>query len=118
DGIRIDHPDGLRDPLQYFRRLRDHAPQAWIVAEKILEPGEFLRKEWPIEGTSGYDFLNSAMGVLVQPEGMRQLTRIYAEFTEEPVDFDLIAHEKKINVTQEALGSDVNRLTSLLVDIC
>jgi (1->4)-alpha-D-glucan 1-alpha-D-glucosylmutase len=118
DGIRIDHPDGLRDPLQYFRRLRDHAPDAWIIAEKILEPGEFLRQEWPIEGTSGYDFLNVALGVLVRPEGMKELTRIYAEFTNEPTDFPAIAHEKKINVTQEALGSDVNRLTSLLVEIC
>jgi (1->4)-alpha-D-glucan 1-alpha-D-glucosylmutase len=118
DGIRVDHPDGLRDPLQYFRRLRDHAPEAWIIAEKILEPGEFLREEWPIEGTSGYDFLNVALGVLVSPEGTRELTRIYSEFTTESTDFSSIAHEKKINVTQEALGSDVNRLTTLLVEIC
>jgi (1->4)-alpha-D-glucan 1-alpha-D-glucosylmutase len=118
DGVRIDHPDGLRDPAQYLRRLREHAPEAWIVAEKILEPGEFLRQSWPIEGTSGYDFLNVALGVLVWPEGMKQLNDIYEEFTSEPTDFHAIAHEKKINVTQEALGSDVNRLTSLLVDIC
>ncbi len=50
---------------EYLRRLREHAPEAWIVAEKILEPGEFLRESWPIEGTSGYDFLNVALGVLV-----------------------------------------------------
>ena len=81
DGVRVDHPDGLRDPLQYFRRLRDHAPDAWIIGEKILEPGEFLRESWPIEGTSGYDFLNVALGVLVEPEGMRKLTGIYEEFT-------------------------------------
>jgi (1->4)-alpha-D-glucan 1-alpha-D-glucosylmutase len=118
DGIRVDHPDGLRDPLQYFRRLRDHAPEAWIVAEKILEPGEFLREEWPIEGTSGYDFMNVALGVLVSAEGMQELNRIYSTFTGEPTDFAAIAHEKKINVTQEALGSDVNRLTTLLVEIC
>ena len=118
DGVRVDHPDGLRDPLQYFRRLREHAPEAWIVAEKILEPGEFLRESWPIEGTSGYDFLNVALGVLVSPEGMKELNAIYEEFTSEPADFRPIAHEKKINVTQEALGSDVNRLTTLLVEIC
>jgi (1->4)-alpha-D-glucan 1-alpha-D-glucosylmutase len=118
DGVRIDHPDGLRDPAQYLRRLREHAPEAWIVAEKILEPGEFLREDWPIEGTSGYDFLNVALGVLVWPEGMKKLNDIYEEFTAESTDFRAIAHEKKINVTQEALGSDVNRLTTLLVDIC
>jgi (1->4)-alpha-D-glucan 1-alpha-D-glucosylmutase len=118
DGVRIDHPDGLLDPAQYLRRLREHAPEAWIVAEKILEPGEFLRESWPIEGTSGYDFLNVALRVLVWPEGMKALNDIYEEFTAEPTDFRAIAHDRKINVTQEALGSDVNRLTTLLVDIC
>jgi (1->4)-alpha-D-glucan 1-alpha-D-glucosylmutase len=118
DGVRVDHPDGLRDPLQYFKRLRERAPEAWVIGEKILEPGEFLRENWPIEGTSGYDFLNVAAGVLVAPEGMMELNAIYGEFTKEPTDFHSIAHEKKINVTQEALGSDVNRLTSLFVEIC
>ena len=87
DGVRIDHPDGLRDPVEYFRRLREHAPDAWIVGEKILEPGEFLRESWPIEGTSGYDFLNVALGVLVSPEGMKELNEIYEEFTGEPTNF-------------------------------
>jgi (1->4)-alpha-D-glucan 1-alpha-D-glucosylmutase len=118
DGVRIDHPDGLRDPAQYLQRLRQQAPDAWIVAEKILEPGEFLRESWPIEGTSGYDFLNVALGVLVSPDGMKRLNDIYEDFTGEPGLFPAISHDKKINVTQEALGSDVNRLTTLLVDIC
>lgn len=118
DGVRVDHPDGLRDPLEYFRRLRDHAPDAYIVGEKILEPGEFLRESWPIQGTSGYDFLNVAAGVMVAPEGMMELSNIYGEFTGQPTNFHAVAHEKKINVTQEGLGSDVNRLTSLFVEIC
>jgi (1->4)-alpha-D-glucan 1-alpha-D-glucosylmutase len=118
DGVRIDHPDGLRDPLQYFRRLRERAGDAWIVAEKILERGEFLRPDWPVEGTSGYDFLNMALGLLVSPDGMNQLQQTYEDFTGECGSFAEIAHDKKINVTQEALGSDVNRLTSLLVDLC
>ena len=118
DGVRVDHPDGLRDPLEYFTRLRAAAPDAWIVGEKILEPGEFLRESWPIEGTSGYDFLNAVGGLLLRPEGMVELTRIYGQFTGQPTDFVAIAHEKKINVQQEALGSDVNRLTSLFVEIC
>ena len=118
DGVRVDHPDGLRDPLQYLRRLREHAPDAWIVAEKILEPGEFLRENWPIDGTSGYDFMNVVLGVLIEPEGMRALNHIYEDFTSQPVNFAAIVHDKKINVSQDALGSDVNRLTSLLVEIC
>ena len=118
DGVRVDHPDGLRDPLEYFRRLRERAPDAWIVGEKILEPGEFLREDWPIEGTSGYDFLNAVNGVLVHREGLAELSSIYVDFTAEPGDFEAVAHDKKIAVTQEALGSDVNRLTSLFVEIC
>ncbi len=118
DGVRIDHPDGLRDPLQYCQRLRNCAPDAWIVGEKILEPGEFLRENWPIQGTSGYDFLNTVMGVLVNPDGLRSMGRAYAKFTSEPTHFPTIAHDKKLAVTQEALGSDVNRLTNIFVDIC
>jgi (1->4)-alpha-D-glucan 1-alpha-D-glucosylmutase len=118
DGVRVDHPDGLRDPLEYMKRLRQHAPDAYVVGEKILEPGEFLRESWPIEGTSGYDFLNVAMGILVAPEGMAELTSVYSGFTGQPTEFPAIAHEKKIAVSQEALGSDVNRLTSLFVEIC
>jgi (1->4)-alpha-D-glucan 1-alpha-D-glucosylmutase len=118
DGVRVDHPDGLRDPKQYFIRLRQRAPDAWIIAEKILEPGEFLRKDWPIEGTSGYDFLNVCNALMIHPEGMQELTRIYGDFTQEPTDFDAIAHDKKISVAQEALGSDVNRLATLFLEIC
>jgi len=118
DGVRVDHPDGLRDPKQYLERLRERAPDAWIVGEKILEPGEWMRRDWPIEGTTGYDFLNVAMGVLVQGEGLKRLGEHYTAFTGDTMEFAVIAHDKKIVVTQEALGSDVNRLTSLFVDIC
>jgi (1->4)-alpha-D-glucan 1-alpha-D-glucosylmutase len=118
DGVRVDHPDGLRDPLQYFTRLRQRSPAAWIVGEKILEPGENLREEWPIEGTSGYDFLNVCSNWLMYPEGLKELTQIYRDFTQESIDFAAIAQDKKLNVEHEVLGSDVNRLASLFVEIC
>jgi len=118
DGVRVDHPDGLRDPEGYFRRLREQAPDAWIIGEKILESGEWLRQEWPIHGTSGYDFLNVCNGLLVHGPGLEEMTTIYSDFTHEPIDFEDVAHEKKHHVTQEALGSDVNRLAALLVEIC
>ncbi len=118
DGVRVDHPDGLRDPQQYFERLRDQAPDAWIVAEKVLQPSETLRKDWPIAGTTGYDFLNVCDGLLMHPDGLRDLTGIYEGFTQEHVDFGSLARAMKLNVQREALGSDINRLTSLFVDIC
>lgn len=118
DGVRVDHPDGLRDPLQYFSRLRQRAPGAWIIGEKILEPGEFLRKNWPIEGTTGYDFLNVCNRWLIHPAGLAEITQTYREFTKQTIDFESMAHVKKLNVEQEALGSDVNRLASLFVEIC
>ena len=118
DGLRVDHPDGLRDPLEYFHRLRQHVPDGWIIGEKILEAGEFLRPTWPIDGTSGYDFMNTAIAVLLSPRGMAELGRIYGQFTGEPTSFPAIAHDKKLLVMEQALGSDVNRLTSLFVEIC
>lgn len=118
DGVRVDHPDGLRDPQQYFERLRSRAPDAWIIGEKILEPGEFLRESWPVDGTTGYDFLNVCNNLMVYGDGLKELTAIYSDFTGEPVEFEPVAHDKKLAVQQEALGSDVNRLTSMFVEIC
>jgi (1->4)-alpha-D-glucan 1-alpha-D-glucosylmutase len=118
DGVRVDHPDGLRDPQQYFERLRNRAPDAWIIGEKILEPGEFLRESWPVDGTTGYDFLNVCNNLMVYGDGLKEMTAIYSDFTGEPVEFEPVAHDKKVAVQQEALGSDVNRLTSMFVGIC
>ncbi len=118
DGVRVDHPDGLRDPQQYFDRLRRRAPEAWIIAEKILEQGEALRSDWPVEGTSGYDFLNVCNELLVHGPGLEQLTEVYREFTGESLAFDVLARSLKLNVEREALGSDVNRLTSIFVEVC
>ncbi|HEU4342147.1 MAG TPA: malto-oligosyltrehalose synthase [Candidatus Binatia bacterium] len=118
DGVRVDHPDGLRDPEQYFERLHTACPPAWIVAEKILEPEEQLPRTWPIAGTTGYDFIYRVNHLLVDPDGEGPLTQFYAEFTGEPTDFATIVREKKHLVMREVLGSDVNRLTALFVEIC
>ena len=118
EGVRIDHPDGLRDPKQYFERLRNRAPHAWIIGEKILEPGEFLHADWSIDGTTGYDFMNVCNALLVNGNGLHEFTEIYREFTRETAEFDAVAHDKKLTVEHEALGSDVNRLASLFVEIC
>ena len=118
DGVRVDHPDGLRDPGQYFKRLRSSSPGAWILAEKILQPDESLRSSWPIAGTTGYDFLNICNGLLVDGEGLNEIGEIYSNFIGEPQNYEALAHAKKLDVQREALGSDVNRLAHLLVEIC
>ena len=66
-GLRIDHIDGLRDPIGYLERLRAAAPNTWIVAEKILADDERLRESWPIDGTTGYDLPISSAGCLSIP---------------------------------------------------
>ena len=118
DGVRIDHPDGLRDPRQYFDKLREGGPDAWIVAEKILEPGETLRPEWPIHGTTGYDYLNQVAGLFVDGRNEARFDKIYSRFTRESVDYAAVCRDKKHRVLRDLLGSDVNRLTTLLTEIC
>jgi len=117
-GLRVDHPDGLRDPTAYFRRLRKHCPDAWILAEKILEPEEKLPSEWPVHGTTGYDFLNLAGGLFLNPAGEKPLTKFYTGFVGESSDYQELIRKCKIQVISESLGSELNRLTALFVTIC
>ncbi len=117
DGLRIDHPDGLRDPKTYFDRLHAAAPDAWLVAEKILEPGEQLRVDWPIAGTTGYDFLNLLGRLYTDPDGEAPLTALYAELTGQDAGFGAVAAASKREVVGEVLGAEVNRLTEYLVAV-
>ena len=118
DGVRVDLPDGLRDPERYVRWLRERAPDAWIVLEKILEPGEVMPPSWPADGTTGYDFLNKVHRLLVDPAGEDAITAAYAAFTGEPVDYADIAYEKKRLVLRDVLAADLLRLTNLFVQVC
>jgi len=117
DGLRVDHPDGLRDPENYLRRLRAIAPDLWIVVEKILQPQEQMPLSWPVQGTTGYDFLNQVNGLFIDSASEKILTDFYAEFTGEPVDSSKIVQEKKRLVLQTLFTTEINRLTGLLVQI-
>ena len=86
DGLRIDHPDGLYDPQQYFQRLREgwvslrdssNAQPCYAVAEKILTGDETLPQNWSVQGTTGYNFANLVNGLFVDPAGERRIDRIY-----------------------------------------
>ena len=95
DGLRVDHPDGLHDPKEYFERLHAAAPRAWIIAEKILLPGETMAEDWPVAGTTGYDFIRRATGLFTDPAGEQPLTDLYVEFTGGPTDYGVVMREKQ-----------------------
>lgn len=117
DGLRIDHPDGLRDPEGYLLTLQAAAPRTWIVVEKILMPEESL-PAWPVAGTTGYDFLNAVGGLFVDPAGEERLTRFYIDFNESSTTYPELLVEKKRLVVRELLAAEVDRLTGILVRIC
>ncbi len=117
DGLRIDHPDGLRDPKTYLDRLHAAAPEAWIVAEKILEPDEELPDDWPIAGTTGYDFLNLVNRLYTDPYGEQPLTQLYADITGETRPFEQVASESKWLIVTEVLAAEVSRLTESLAAV-
>jgi (1->4)-alpha-D-glucan 1-alpha-D-glucosylmutase len=112
DGVRVDHPDGLRDPEGYLSSVRSVAPDAWIVAEKILAPGERLPETWPIDGTTGYDFLALVDGLLRDPEGVAPLDALATRFGGAPEDVVEQAKAAKREVLRDALGSELSRLVA------
>jgi (1->4)-alpha-D-glucan 1-alpha-D-glucosylmutase len=113
DGLRIDHPDGLANPREYLERLSDRAGvPIWV--EKILEHGETLRADWPVEGTTGYEFANDVTALFVDPAGEEPLTELYTELTGEPRSFAEVAHEAKLEVTRSSFEQEFDRLRSLV----
>ena len=112
DGLRIDHPDGLANPREYLDRLRDEGVRR-IWVEKILEPGEQLREDWPVEGTTGYEFANDVTALFVDPAGEEPLTELYVELTGERRPFAEVAHEAKLEVAQTTFTQEFGRLRAL-----
>src|SRR5690606_20035058 len=76
-GLRVDHIDGLFDPKAYLEKLRARSGKAYLVVEKILLGEEKLPLDWPVEGTTGYEFLNEVNGIFVDPAGLTALKRRY-----------------------------------------
>ena len=114
-GLRVDHIDGLYDPLDYLQRLqgrlapagRTAAAPFYIVVEKILAPGETLPEDWPVAGTTGYDFLNRVNGVFIQEAGLQELTEIYTRFVETAVDLNALIRDKKKLILKALFGGEV-----------
>jgi (1->4)-alpha-D-glucan 1-alpha-D-glucosylmutase len=132
-GLRVDHPDGLFEPEKYLRYLQDvclaQSPLAklngkgdrngggrsfYIVAEKILIDNEPLRAAWPIEGTTGYAFLNLANGVFVNHTKAKAFQQLYRRFTGWSREFDDLVCNSKRLILQVAMSSELNVLARKL----
>ncbi len=96
EGVRIDHVDGLRDPLAYLTRLREAVGETYVVVEKILAPGEELRLDWPVQGTTGYDFIGVITGLFAQADGVNALGEDYSARTRLPAFGDIVYEKKKL----------------------
>jgi (1->4)-alpha-D-glucan 1-alpha-D-glucosylmutase len=107
-GVRVDHPDGLADPAEYFKRLAE-AGVEHVWAEKILEPGEELR-DWPIEGTTGYEFLNDVLALCVNRDAEQPLTELYETFTGDTRRYEDIAALSKLEVAVNTFEPELRRL--------
>jgi (1->4)-alpha-D-glucan 1-alpha-D-glucosylmutase len=118
DGLRIDHVDGLRAPEAYLEVLRANAPDAYVVVEKILEFDERLPESFPVHGTTGYDFISHVEGVFVDSANEEAVSALYHAFTGEPQRYSDVVRTSKQEIMVGDLSPDLERLTSLLVDIC
>ncbi|MHC1711318.1 MAG: malto-oligosyltrehalose synthase [Solidesulfovibrio sp.] len=113
-GLRVDHIDGLYDPTSYLQRLRGHASDAYLVVEKILGWHEPLPTFWPIQGTTGYDFMNLACDLFVHSEKEPAFQRLYTTFTGMKKPLADILVEKKRSMIQRYMAGDVDNLARLV----
>jgi (1->4)-alpha-D-glucan 1-alpha-D-glucosylmutase len=115
-GLRIDHIDGLRDPLGYLQRLQESVGRPpehrsfYVMVEKILASSEDLPRDWPVAGTTGYDFLNALNRLFVDPRGVQHLHRIYTRFLEKDVDYEAVLYQKKKLVMATLLAVEMRSL--------
>jgi (1->4)-alpha-D-glucan 1-alpha-D-glucosylmutase len=128
DGLRIDHIDGLRDPLGYLRQLTERVTTAAthsvsagdsgpandsassplpIFVEKILARDERLPNGWPVAGTTGYDFVNALNAFFVDPKGAAKIEKIYSGFIGKEIGYDELLYQKKKLVMSILLGVEI-----------
>jgi (1->4)-alpha-D-glucan 1-alpha-D-glucosylmutase len=128
-GLRIDHADGLHDPVGYYQHLNNKisailnvevkpdTPPIYIVAEKIVANYEYLSSNWPIHGTTGYEFANIVNGVFIDAAAERQLTHCYVRFIGHKQDFEELVYAARKYVMTTALASELNVLANQLSKI-
>ena len=119
-GLRIDHIDGLHDPIGHMRklqlRLADNQAAGplektfYIVVEKILAHGEGLPREFPVAGTTGYDFCDSLNALFVDSDGLRRLDAFYRTFTGEMASFADVCYLRKKQIIGELFAGEMRGL--------
>ena len=115
DGVRVDHPDGLADPRGYLVRLRELGNRrTWLIVEKILEPGEHLPADWPVDGTTGYDALAEVSALFVDPAAEPPLDATYRDLTGDTRTFAEHVTAGKRTAVETILQAEVSRLARLV----
>lgn len=109
-GVRVDHIDGLYDPAQFLRRLRLRVPNAYIIVEKILIEKEKLFSNWPVQGTTGYDFLNIVNGIFCLRKNQRKFNRIYSKFSGIKTPYDELISQKKRLIIEKHMAGNIDNL--------
>jgi (1->4)-alpha-D-glucan 1-alpha-D-glucosylmutase len=117
DGLRVDHIDGLYDPAGYLNGLRERTGDRFIVVEKILAHEERPPETWPVQGTTGYDFLNYVNGIFCQANKRRAFDRIYTAFAPQESGYDELVANKKRLIIGKHMAGDVDNLAHLLKTI-
>ncbi len=113
-GLRIDHIDGLADPLQYLSRLRDRTGGIYTVVEKILACDEDLPSNLPVQGTTGYDYLNFLNGIFCRRENEPEFDRIYSWMAGARFDREELLYNKKALIVEHFMTGDVDNLAHLM----
>ena len=115
-GLRIDHIDGLAHPKEYLERLRTMTGKdTYVIVEKILESEEKMPQSWPIQGTSGYEFLAVANHLFTKPENKERFFSIYKDFTGLAPHYETLVREKKSYMLKVRMGGELENLTSLFL---
>jgi len=114
DGLRIDHIDGLYDPGEYLQRLRSLSDELYVVVEKIMEYEEDLPENWPVQGTSGYEFLNHVNGLYCYKKRQKEFSKLYNDFIGREISFSQLLYEKKKLIIDRQLTGDLDNLAHLL----
>jgi (1->4)-alpha-D-glucan 1-alpha-D-glucosylmutase len=113
-GLRVDHPDGLRDPTAYLQAIRRLLPNGRIYVEKILDSEERLETDWPVDGTVGYEFMTTVDRLWMDTGRLDALSAVYADFTGDPANFVALVREKKRAILETTFLAELERLTSEL----